>query len=60
LKKAQPKLHSPEKSGGEGSFGLAYCLDRAAGTGESGLTGRRGADTGGRATVGVGARLVMS
>jgi len=32
LKKAQPELHSPEKSGGEGSFGLAHYLDRAART----------------------------
>jgi len=32
LKKARPELYLPEKSGGERSFGLAYCLDRAAGT----------------------------
>jgi len=44
----------PEKSGGEGSFGLAHCLDKAAGAGERGLTG--GEDEGiiGRATVGTG------
>ena len=39
LRKAHPELRSPEKSGGEGSFGLVRCLDRAAGTGEGGLTG---------------------
>jgi len=58
LRKARPELHSPEKSGGEGSFGLVCCLDGADRTGEGGLTG--GGDVGirGRATVGVGA--VMS
>jgi len=39
LKKARPELRSPEKSGGEGSFGLVRCLDGAVGTGEEGLTG---------------------
>jgi len=55
LRKAHPELHSPEKSGGEGSFGLVCCLDGAAGTGEGRLTG--GGDVGirGRATVGAGA-----
>jgi len=55
LRKAHPKLHLPEKSGGEGSFGLVCCLDRADGTGEGGLTG--GGDMGirGGVTVGVGA-----
>jgi len=53
LKKAQPELHSPEKSGEEGSFGLACCLDGAART-------REGADTGGRVMVRVGGGLVMS
>ena len=49
------ELHLPEKSGGEGSFGLVCCLDRADGTGEGGLTG--GGDMGirGGVTVGVGA-----
>jgi len=47
-----------EKSGGEGSFGLVRCLDRADGTGEGGLTGGRDGGIGGGATVGVGA--VMS
>ena len=58
LRKARPELCSPEKSGGEGSFGLVRCLDRADGTGEGGLTG--GGDIGirGGATVGVG--VVMS
>jgi len=51
LRKARPELCSPEKSRGEGSFGLVHCLDGAAGTGEGGLTG-------GGATVGTGA--VMS
>jgi len=55
LRKACPELHSPEKSGGEESFGLVRCLDRMAGTGEGGLTGGRDGDIGGRATVGAGA-----
>jgi len=58
LRKAHPELHSPEKSGGEGSFGLVHCLDEAAGTGEGGLTGDGDGSTGGRVTVGAGA--VMS
>jgi len=33
LRKAHLELCSPEKSGGEGSFGLARCLDGAAGAG---------------------------
>jgi len=55
LKKTRPELHSPEKSGGEGSFGLVYCLDGVDRTGKGGLTG--GGDMGirGRATVGAGA-----
>jgi len=40
LRKACPELHSPEKSGEEGSFGLAHCLDGAAGAGERGITKR--------------------
>jgi len=39
LKKTQPELCLPEKSGEERSFGLAHCLDRVAGTREGGLTG---------------------
>jgi len=60
LRKACSELCSPEKSGGERSFGLAHCLDEAAGAGEGGLTG--GGDTGirGGAMVGVGAGLVIS
>jgi len=60
LRKAHPELHLLEKSGGEGSFGLACCLDKVARAGEGGLT--KGEDTGigGRATVGVGAGLVIS
>jgi len=50
----------PEKSGGEGSFGLAHCLDKVAGTRGDGLTGGGGADTGGGATVRAGGELVMS
>ena len=59
MKKAQPELYSPEKSGGERSFGLAHCLNRTSRTGGGGLTGE-GADAGGRAMVGAGAGLVMS
>jgi len=58
LRKVRPELCSPEKSGGEGSFGLVRCLDGAAGTGEGGLTGGGDGSIGGEATVGVGA--VMS
>ena len=58
LKKAQPELCLPEKSGGEGSFGLICCLDRADGTREEGLTGGENIGIRGGATVGVGA--VMS
>ena len=58
MKKAQPKLHSLEKSGREGSFGLARYLDGAARTRGGGLIGGRGAGIGGRAMVGAG--LVMS
>jgi len=43
LRKAHPELRSPEKSGGEGSFSLACCLDEAARAGEGGVT--RGGDT---------------
>ena len=60
LRKARPELRSPEKSGEEGSFSLARCLDEAAGAGEGGVTG--GGDTGirGGATVDTGAELVIS
>jgi len=58
LRKAHPELRLLEKSRGEGSFGLVCCLDRAAGTGEGGLTGGGDMGIGGRATVGAGA--VMS
>jgi len=60
LKKARLELRSPEKSGGEGSFGLVHCLDWADGTGKGGLT--EGGDVGirGGATVGAGARPVIS
>jgi len=58
LKKARPELRSLEKSGGERSFGLVRCLDRAVGTGEEGLTGGRDVGIEGEATGGAGA--VMS
>jgi len=60
LRKARPDLHSPEKSGREGSFGLARYLDKAAGAGEGGLTGGGDAGIRGRATVSAGAELVIS
>jgi len=58
LRKARLEFRSPEKSGGEGSFGLVCCLDGVAGTREEGLTGDGDMGIGGRATVGAGA--VMS
>ena len=58
LRKACLELCSPEKSGGEGSFGLICCLDGADGTGEGGLIGGRDVGIRGRATIGAGA--VMS
>ena len=58
LKKAQPELHSPEKSGGEESFGLICCLDGVDGTEKGELTGGEDMGIGGGATVGV--RAVMS
>jgi len=58
LRKAHLELHSPEKSEGEGSFGLVRYLDGAAGTRGGGLTGGRDRGIGGGATVGMGA--VMS
>jgi len=60
LKKARLELHSPEKSGGEGSFGLAHCLDGAAGVGEGGVTGGGDMSIGGGATVGAEAGSVIS
>jgi len=60
LRKAQPELCSLEKSGGEKSFGLAYCLDRASKTRGEGLTGEEGAGARGRAMVRAEAGLVMS
>jgi len=60
LKKARPELHSPEKLGEEGSFGLVRCLDWANGTGEGGLTGDGDVGIGGEATVGAGVGLVIS
>jgi len=60
FKKARPEVRSPEKSGGEGSFGLVRCLVGADGTGEGGLTGGGDVVTGGGATVGAGAGPVIS
>jgi len=60
FKKARPELRSPEKSGGEGSFGLIRCLVGADGTGEGGLTGGGDVVTRGGATVGAGAGPVIS
>jgi len=60
FKKARPKVRSPEKSGGEESFGLVHCLVKADGTGEEGLTGGGDVVTGGGATIGVGAGPVIS
>jgi len=60
LRKTWPKLRLPEKSRGEGSFGLVHCLDGADRTGEKGLIGGGDVGIGGRATVGAEAGLVMS
>jgi len=60
LRKAHLELRSPEKSGGEGSFGLAHCLDKAAGAREGDLTGEGDTGIGGGVTIGTGAGLVMS
>jgi len=58
LRKARLELHSPEKSGGEESFGLICCLDRVDRTGKGRLTGGGDGGIEGRATVRAGA--VMS
>ena len=60
LRKAQPELRSPEKSGGEGSFGLVRCLDGAAGVGEGETARGEDMSIGGRATAGAGVGPVMS
>jgi len=60
FKKARPEVRSPEKLGGEGSFGLVRCLVGADGTREGGLTGGGDVVTGGGATVGAGAGVVIS
>jgi len=60
LRKAHPELRSPEKSEGEGSFGLACCLDKVAGAEEGGVTGGGDTDIGGRATNDAGVELVIS
>jgi len=58
LRKACLELRSLEKSGGERSFGLACCLDKAVRAGEGNLTRGGNAGIGGGATVGAGAGLV--
>jgi len=58
LRKACLELCSPEKSRGEGSFGLVHCLDRANGTRKEELTGDRDVGIGGGATI--RAEAVMS
>jgi len=60
FKKAQPEVRSPEKLGGEGSFGLVCCLVGVDRTGEGGLTGGGDVVNRGEATVGAGAGLVIS
>jgi len=60
LRKACLELCLLEKSGGEGSFHLARCLDKVAGAGEEGLTGGGDVGIGGRATVSAGVGLVIS
>jgi len=60
FKKARPEVRSPEKSGGEGSFGLVRCLVGADETGEEGLTGEGDVVTGGGATVGAEVGPVIS
>jgi len=60
FKKARPEVHSLEKSGREGSFGLVCCLVGADGTREGGLTGGGDVVNGGGATVGAGAGAVIS
>ena len=60
FKKAQSEVCSPEKSGGEGSFGLVHCLVRADRTREGGSTGGGDVVIRGGMTVGVGAESVIS
>jgi len=60
FRKARLELCLPEKSGGEGSFGLAHCLDGVAGAGEGGATGGGDMDIGGGATARAGVGPVMS
>jgi len=60
LRKAQLELCLPEKSRGEGSFGLAHCLDGASETRRGGLTGGKDAGAGGKAMVRAGMKLIIS
>jgi len=60
LRKACPELHSLEKSGRKGSFGLACCLDETARAGKEGLTGGGDTGIGGGVTVDAEAELVIS
>jgi len=60
FKKARPEVHSPEKSGEEGSFGLVCYLIGVDGTRKGGLTGKGDVVIGGGVTVGAGAGPVIS
>jgi len=60
LRKARLELRSLEKLGGEGSFGLARCLDGAARAGEGGVTGGGDMGIGGGVTARAGAGPVIS
>ena len=60
FKKARPEVRSPEKSDGEGSFGLVRCLVGADGTGEGELAGEGDIVIRGGATVGAGTGPVIS
>jgi len=60
LRKAHPELRLSEKSGGEGSFGLAHCLDEVARAGKGGLTREGDVGIRGGVTVGAGVGLVIS
>ena len=60
FKKARPEVHSLEKLGGEGSFGLVHCLVGTDGIREGELTGGEDVVIRGRATVGAGAGPVIS
>jgi len=60
FKKAHPEVCSPEKSGGEESFGLIHCLVRMDRAREGGLIGGGDVVIRGGATVGAGVGPVIS